>query len=459
MTHPRARCHVVCRVGDHDPYAPTVRLPDSELRLAVQASGAIATERVHDSVWPILDSHGIKPLPLAIDLYRASAAVYAADARVSRDAAFDRWTRDLVLHLPVSDVPAWERVSDDFVALLEFLTGDRWDLVLRSGAAPRPAIDARYARGVKSPAIDAVSLLSGGLDSFVGALDGFASQQHLLLVSHIAQGSARFSSPAQDAILPALVRVAGHAVVHLKISVSPPNHARRLDTETTQRSRSIIFMGLGVLVASAFAAGTPLTVPENGFISLNVPLTYGRLGSLSTRTTHPYTLERMRAVLAGLGIPVPLLAPYRFTTKGQMLLHTQAPEILKEFGRKTISCARPNDQNATAARRQEHCGYCVPCIVRRAAMHAADLDDPSEYRYDVHQDRATLLASPARRKDVWAFEMALARAARRADLADVLRAGPLAGSAAEVNQYVEVYRAGLDEVSRFLLGRSAFGDG
>jgi hypothetical protein len=169
-------------------------------------------------------------------------------------------------------------------------------------------------------------------------------------------------------------------------------------------------------------------------------------------------MELMRHVLAALGLNIPLVTPYRFFTKGQMLLRCGAPTVLREFIHMTSSCARPNDRNADPARRQDHCGYCVPCIIRRAAMYAAGLDDPSRYRYDVHADRHMLLASPERRKDLWAFEMALARATYRATITDVLRAGPLPATPEEAEQYVQVYRDGLDEASRFLSGRPLFHD-
>ena len=456
MSPHHLRSHIVVRVGDGDAYLPAPQAYETTLPLAFQAPSALATSRVSDSVWLGLDQHALSPAAPAIDFYRMAAAVYAADARILRDAAFDRWTRDLVLHLPVSDLAAWERVRPSLVRLLQFLTGDRWELVLRPGAPSRPPVDRRVAAGARAPDIGAVSLLSGGLDSFVGALDGFADGKRLLLVSHNAAGPARFSSPAQDAVLRAIEQVAGQPVAHLKMTVSPPPRADGVAAEPSQRSRSIIFIALGVLAATAYPAGTPLVVAENGFVSLNVPMTYGRLGSLSTRTTHPHTLALISEVLVGLGLAVPLVTPYRFMTKGQMLVETRAREVLATTCHATNSCARSYDRNASANRPQAHCGYCVPCIIRRAAMHHAGLDDVARYRYDVRTERATLVGSPDLRKDPWAFEMALARAERRATVTDVLRAGPLAGPPADVDRYVQVYRNGLNEVSEFVRGRPLF---
>ena len=155
-----------------------------------------------------------------------------------------------------------------------------------------------------------------------------ADGQRLLLVSHNATGAARFSSPARNLRgCGAVEQAAGQSVPHLKMNVSPPSTGDG-NAEASQRSRSIIFVAVGVLAASAYPANEPLVVAENGFISLNVPMTYGRLGSLSTRTTHPYTFALMREVLSGLGIAVPIETPYRFMTKGQMLLATRAPTVL-----------------------------------------------------------------------------------------------------------------------------------
>jgi hypothetical protein len=449
----RLRTHVVLRVGDGDTYMPTLARNDRTLVFALQSPSAPARSRIADSIWHSLDEHGLRPSTPAIDFYRMAAAVYSADARILREKSFDRWTRDVVLHLPVNDVTRWKGVAPTLVHLLQFLTGDRWEVRVREGAPPRPPVDRRRADRAAVLDIDAVSLLSGGLDSFVGALDAFHDGQKLILVSHNATGPARFSSPAQTAVLSAVSSVAQRQVPHLKMTVSPPARVGSGESETSQRSRSIIFVGLGVLVASAYPSGTPLIVAENGFISLNVPLTHGRLGSHSTRTTHPYTFALVREVIAGLGLATPLVTPYQFMTKGEMLVNAPSQSVLAGAIHETNSCARPNERNAQASRPQAHCGYCVPCIVRRAAMFHAGFDDVRRYRYDVHAERTTLLASPDRRKDLWAFEMALARADVRATVTDVLRGGPLPPNERDISGFVDVYRCGMNEISEFLRGR------
>ena len=85
------------------------------------------------------------------------------------------------------------------------------------------------------------------------------------------------------------------------------------------RSRSLLYLALGLAAAAGFGVTTPLIIPENGWISLNPPLTTNRLGSLSTRTTHPYFLEELTGLWQAAGIETPLVNPYNNLTKGEIV--------------------------------------------------------------------------------------------------------------------------------------------
>jgi len=81
-------------------------------------------------------------------------------------------------------------------------------------------------------------------------------------------------------------------------------------------------------VASAVDPACPLYVPENGFIGINVPLSASRSGSASTRTTHPHFMALMRQVLDAVGLPNPVVNPYRLATKGEALAASRDPDLL-----------------------------------------------------------------------------------------------------------------------------------
>jgi hypothetical protein len=304
-----------------------------------------------------------------------------------------------------------------------------------------------------------VSLLSGGLDSGIGAADLLDAGERVAFVSHNAKsGGAIFSSPSQRAVLDALRphAVAGQ-INHVRFRVNPPPPVEGLTAAvTTTRSRSIMFFALGLLVASALDAArgggpTPLVIPENGLISLNVPLTPARLGSWSTRTTHPHTLAMLREVMAGVGLTTPLLTPYATVTKGEMLAALVARGRARAVALTdaTVSCAHPNQSRfLDAARRQPHCGTCVPCIIRRAATQHAGVDD-GHYSFDLPGELG--LIQPDRAADALAFKYALATRRRPAHALDINLSGPLhVESADQLRGLTRVYDAGMDEVAQHL---------
>ncbi|MEW6658769.1 MAG: hypothetical protein AB1424_08915 [Thermodesulfobacteriota bacterium] len=166
-------------------------------------------------------------------------------------------------------------------------------------------------------------------------------------------------------------------VQHLGLRVQFPEAP-----ELTLRSRSLLFLALGLTAASAFGPEMPLLIPENGWVSLNPPLTLNRLGSYTTRTTHPIFLEQLTRLWRDAGINQPLLNPYQRLTKGELLEQCRHRELLRKLARQSISCARPV---ASRWRRQAggECGYCYPCLLRRAALHRLGWDRGEDYLLDV----------------------------------------------------------------------------
>ena len=87
----------------------------------------------------------------------------------------------------------------------------------------------------------------------------------------------------------------------------------------------ILFLAYGILAATCtelYRDGetVPLYICENGFIALNPPLTENRIGSLSTRTTHPVVLSLLQEIVDRMGIRVSIHNPYATKTKGEMLV-------------------------------------------------------------------------------------------------------------------------------------------
>ncbi len=332
------------------------------------------------------------PPPAVAAFLLAALGVWAGDKLLPRSSRPDAWTREIVLHLPAT--PAWARLAPQFGQILNFLTGDLWQIKAREAQ-----IALGFAGKWEQPwRPQAVVLFSGGLDSLAGAIDQLEADKKLLLVSHHDYGQL---AGLQQTLAGAL---AGHygpeRLQHLGLRVQFPEAP-----ELTLRSRSLLFLALGLTAAAAFGPDTPLLIPENGWVSLNPPLTLNRLGAYTTRTTHPYFLEQLTRLWRAAGITHPLINPYRQQTKGELLESCRNRDLLYKLARLSSSCARPV---ASRWRRQAggECGYCYPCLVRRAALHCLGWDRGEDYLLDVLAAPETL-RHRVRGRDLRALLLAL----------------------------------------------------
>jgi 7-cyano-7-deazaguanine synthase in queuosine biosynthesis len=293
---------------------------------------------------------------------------WSADKLAPRRAQPDAWTREFVLELPT--VPAWANLTLEMASLLNFLTGDAWTIKPRE-------VRLEVASGETWPhpwQPTAVALFSGGLDSLIGAIDLLEQGHRLVLVSHYDYGQL---AAGQQSLAAGLIRHYGpERLVHrgLRVQFEGP--------ELTLRSRSLLYVALGLIAVSAFPGNLPLFIPENGWISLNPPLTLNRLGAYSTRTTHPQFMRDLAALWRQAGLSQELHNPYQDLTKGEMAVRCANLGLLEKLAPLSLSCARP-----VAGRWQREpagaCGYCYPCLVRRAALHRLGWDRGGDYRVDV----------------------------------------------------------------------------
>lgn len=154
------------------------------------------------------------------------------------------------------------------------------------------------------------------MDSFIGAVDLLSKHEDITLVSHHKSGGTAERSTQDELIKILKEEFPGKTIRPFSFYVQPKQSETGFGGEDTQRARSILFLMLGLLIANSTVGQCPLTIPENGLISLNVPLTHTRLGSFSTKTTHPNFLYKLHYLLSKLGIFNELENPYKFQTKG-----------------------------------------------------------------------------------------------------------------------------------------------
>jgi hypothetical protein len=398
---------------------------------------------------------GVYPSETAVDVLVLAAHVHAADTRVSRSSeSQDGWTRELRLVVPVSDPDRWTAAAPTFVRMLNFLTGDLWSLAFR--ARPR-----RFARVAPpppgrliGPPFDDLALFSGGLDSLIGAIDALEAGRTPLLISHAGEGA---TSDAQSTIFDALkVYYRARPFQRLRLWMAfPDGFVRGSAGENTTRGRSFLFFALGVFAGIGLDGPFTLKVPENGLIAVNVPLDPLRLGALSTRTTHPFYIARWNDALAALGIEGRIENPYWAKTKGEMVAECANGALLRRLTPSSLSCAAPTKGRWQGLGTQ-HCGYCLPCLIRRAALLRGLSPDADPTVYSV--DDLTTRVLDTRQSEgvqVRSFQLAIERLRARPALAPILihKPGPLFDeSPARQAALAEVYRRGLEEVGVLLAG-------
>ena len=342
----------------------------------------------------------------------------------------------------------WTAAAPILIRALNFLTGDRWDVGFRKRAKGYAKLVPTVAPTLIPAPFDGVSLFSGGLDSLIGAIDSVNAGETPLLVSHAGEGLV---SKSQEQCFDGLkAAYKSSAFDRLRVWMSfDSGLVEDVESEDTTRGRSFLFFSLGVAAGTALGRDFVLKVPENGLIALNVPLDRLRLGALSTRTTHPFYMARWNDLLHALGIAGKVENPYWNKTKGEMVADCANPALLKQLSPQSLSCSSPT-KGRWKKKPQGHCGYCLPCLIRRASLRGKD-----RTVYGVPDLKATTLDTrQAEGQQVRSFQIAIARLSKRPELAKALihKPGPLYDYPSRHDELADVYRRGLAEVGRLLAG-------
>jgi 7-cyano-7-deazaguanine synthase in queuosine biosynthesis len=300
---------------------------------------------------------------VVVDFFILSACAYGIDRFVERKSnSVDGWSRELTVELPVSDVDKWVVVKGELESLFSFLTGDYWNINFYKTKFEYPLIE--LPKRFEGP-FSQVNLFSGGLDSLIGAIDFLEAKpnEKLLLTSHYdPELSAR---PEQRNLLEKLEMKYKGQFVHISsVDVTLSNSTK--NKETTFRSRSILFIGIALLVAQT--KSVPIIVPENGSVSLNYPLSSSRRGACSTRTTHPTFIAELRKLWNKVSIITNISNPYEFSTKGEIVTNCKNIDFLKDIVSISNSCGKKGHRVNWENKSATHCGICMPCTYRRAAL-------------------------------------------------------------------------------------------
>lgn len=346
----------------------------------------------------------------AADLVHIAAYIYAADQLVSRGGEADvhgrKWRRHLALTIAVSDPDFWnqDKVRASLEQVVAFASEDHWEFAFTAAAPQVPLqIPLNMEKQVLHGAPDCVVLMSGGTDSLCAAIEAVhRGGRRPVLVSHASNPAAASRQSTLVAELRRRARQKGWAweLPHVVVSV----HRRGGDApDVSQRTRPFLFASLGAAIGHEFSVSAVL-LPDNGYVSLNIPISDELVGALATRSTHPKFIRDFNILLGhAFGVPLRVSNPLWARTRGQAL------ELLKEADlasllELTVSCGHTRGRPADCL----HCGVCSQCIDRRFATIGAGLErhDPRDgYQLDIF--RQSLPAGPARKLAVSYYQLAL----------------------------------------------------
>jgi len=312
-----------------------------------------------------------------LDFFILSAAVYGIDRFIKRKIySVDGWSREIDVQFPVENVNKWQPTTNSLNSLLSFLTGDYWNISFYQSTfiiPPQLAIkhDKQFTQ---------VSLFSGGLDSLIGAIDFLKANPTYkgLFVSHYDH---QMGGPRGDQLGLTKVLVANFPNFTYFPSINVSLEKSTILKETTFRSRSILFIGIATLLAESNRINR-IIVPENGSVSLNFPLSTSRRSACSTRTTHPTVLNHIRYIWDILGIKITIANPYELQTKGEMVNNCRDHVLLQKLLKISNSCGKRGHRAHWNIKDATHCGVCMPCVYRRAAL--TDFKDTTTYGNDIN---------------------------------------------------------------------------
>lgn len=376
----------------------------------------------------------------ALDLLYISLAVFASDRLVSRSDADDSWSRDFEIYIPVINLELWNSNKDLLEKILSFLSGDNWEFRFRERTLTEKEKkhNEKFNNSKKEVLkYSQVCMFSGGLDSFVGLIDILESDMKTdtLFVSHY--GGGKGTKEYQDSLKNAFCEYYNCSQKDFHQFYAKVVGGK----EDTTRTRSFMFFSHAIAIASALNDNVDLIIPENGLISLNIPSTLSRLGTSSTRTTHPYYLGLFQQLLNNLGLLITLKNPYQFKTKGEMLLECKNQSFMIAHINETMSCSHPDNGRHHKEGQTMHCGYCLPCVIRQAAIKKANIEDTNQYRDNKFEKMKVA------KESINSYKLGLKRFKPQYAFMSIQQSGNITN---HIDKYASLYVRGMQELKEYL---------
>lgn len=311
------------------------------------------------------------------DLLYIACCCLAADQRVNRgskriDIHRQKWRRQFMLVLPVTAPEMWNRpdVVKALTEALVFATEDEWTLVFVK-RPPETILKTLFGKDVDRATRgdpDCVVLFSGGMDSLCTTVEAIA-EQGLRPVALSFKPANQVSSAQTELIQALRRRFPGWSLPHVGFSSHRQGGG---EPDPSQRTRAFALVALGSAVAESLGIESVL-LADNGYVSINPPISGELAGALASRGTHPTLIRLMnRLVALVFEQPIAIMNPLADRTRAEAL------EVLKRHDcqdliANTVTCGK--FRSRYQSRHVSHCGVCSQCVDRRFAIIRSGLED------------------------------------------------------------------------------------
>ena len=363
----------------------TEGLRDSDRRRFNPSSNAIELD-FSDSgntckVWNHIEKFvGLELEPSVRDLTELASALYMADRCSPRGEELDS-NRQIRILVPVRERRTLNMALNNIRVAIMNLRCD--DVSIHFSDRTCRDIEYELREPIETDS-DCIALLSGGMDSLAGAAYAIAAEKlNPLLVSYYTN-----DKQTQISLKKALENATKREILHLQIPNIRPKGRNFTDArmlpdkeENTQRLRSFFFGTLAIAVASALDIRNVRMV-DNAIMTAAIPMNPARVGPYRTRTTHPFFLRSLEDIandIVPLNLSIVNSMKYRPKSDiAKILDHYDLSEAMA----RSISCSRPTYARWKQAKQ---CGCCIPCMLRRLALMAANLgsiEPPDSYSHD-----------------------------------------------------------------------------
>lgn len=304
---------------------------------------------------------------VAFDLALVAASVAFTDRVITRRAA-SGWKRNLRLTIPVS-ASQWQRpaIQQSLTETLRLLTGDNWDLSLRSGSPYAKQSEQSVLRLEHRGAL--AMPYSEGLDSFAVArlleADANESQHTLIRVTTGARANVD--------------RLPGLSQIRVAIPFNMSERGNRVRLcEPSYRSRGFVYGSLAGL-AVHLAGGSRVVIPESGQSTLGAALCPLGGEAVDVRSNPVFTKRLGQFLSLLFENQIAFEHPRLWNTKGESLAELSERNLADGWNL-THSCPR-SVRHVRLDGASVHCGVCAACLLRRQSLLRAGLSSGEKYQW------------------------------------------------------------------------------